>query len=167
MINLPQQKKLVGAFRFKVEIDGIQLAGFNEVTGLESTIEMMEYREGGLNSFVHHLPVGIKYPPLSLKRGITNSLNATILWDWYNSFFNGGSIKKNGAIILNDNAGNEVCRWNFYQAHPIAWHGPSLNANQTEIALEGIELVHEGIKWTSGTVKDKSLLAKILEVIGF
>lgn len=137
---------IFGAYRFRVEIEGLQVAGFNEVTGLQMDIETFEYREGGVNFFVHHFPVITKYQPLELKRGISDSASASALWDWFNECRNGKVSKKDGSIILNDQAGNEYCRWNFFGAIPVMWKGPELNSIKSEIAIESIQLVHEGLK---------------------
>ncbi|MGI5912810.1 MAG: phage tail protein [Syntrophomonadaceae bacterium] len=136
------------AFRFKVELDGLLVADFAEVSGLEAETEVQDVREGGVNEYEHHFITIRKYPPLVLKRGITDS---TQLWDWYEGTINGKLERKDGAIILMDASGQEICRWNFWESYPIKWVGPQLRADASEVAIESLEIVHRGI-----TVGDNS-----------
>ena len=86
-------------FNFVVEIKGIQVAGFSEVSGLQVEIEVQDYREGGLNTYIHRLPGPARYPNnLVLKRGLANDL----LWLWHQDVVNGLIERKNGSIILID-----------------------------------------------------------------
>src|SRR5690606_16153839 len=121
---------------FKVEIEGLQVAGFSEVSGLNIETEMEQYQEGGLNSFVHHFPRITKFEPLTLRRGITDAISGEILWDWYLNYRRGKIQKKDGSIILQNKSGQEVCRWNFFQAQPIAWQGPTFHSTTNDIAIE-------------------------------
>ena len=132
-----------GAFRFNVELDGMLVAGFSEVQGLESQTEYEEIREGGVNGYVHRLPKGIRNPPIVLKRGLSSSQE---LWSWYDLSSRGTVTRKSGSIILFKQDGVELCRWNFFEAYPTKWSGPSLSAASSEVAIETVELVHNGIK---------------------
>lgn len=136
-----ERKSPLTSFHFLVEIDGLVVGGFSEITGLQTETEMEEYREGGLNEYVHKFPKFSKYPNLILKRGISDS---TVLWDWYRKVVAGSTERKNGSIILLDHAGNEKWRWNFFQAFPLKWIGPDLKADSNTIAVESIELAHNG-----------------------
>lgn len=130
-------------FRFLVEIEGMEVGGFSEVSGLQVEVEVEDYREGGCNEFVHKLVGSTRYPAnLTLKHGL---MDATKLWDWHQKVRNGQIERKNGSILLMDSAGSEVCRWNFTAAHPVRWSGPDLRANTADVALESIELVHCGL----------------------
>jgi len=131
------------SFRFTVEIDGLIVGGFSEVSGLEVETEYEEYREGGVNNFVHRLPKQTKYQPILLKRGITTS---STLWDWYNGVVNGQVSRRNGTIVMSDAGGQEICRWNFFRAYPVKWTGPNLNALSSETAVEALEFVHNGFQ---------------------
>jgi phage tail-like protein len=133
----------IGAFRFKVELDGLLVGGFSEVTGIQSETEVMEYPEGGLNTHVHILPKQTKYSRIVLKRGITQSSE---LWDWYDGVAGGTIKRKSGSVILHNHAAKEICRWNFFEAYPVKWHGPDLNATSGNVAVESIEIVHNGLK---------------------
>lgn len=131
------------AYNFFVEIDGLIAGGFSEVTGLSSEIEVESYAEGGVNNYIHKFPKHANYSNLVLIRGITNS---DMLWSWYEAIATGKISPLNGTIMLRDDRQLTVMWWNFKQAYPVRWEGPALNANNaTDIAVERIELVHQGI----------------------
>jgi phage tail-like protein len=131
----------LGSFRFLVEIDGLVVGGFTEIGGLNAETETEDYREGGVNTFVHKLPKLTKYPPLSFKRGLASS---DVLWRWYWDAVNGSVTRRNGSILVLDHTGAESWRWNFYQAYPVKWKGPDLRSDQSLLAFETIELAHNG-----------------------
>jgi len=130
-------------FRFRIEIDGITVAQFSEISGLQAETETEPYEEGGVNDYVHQLPKRTKYPHLTLKRGITD---LDELWRWHQDVVRGTVKRKNGSIVLLDEAGTEKWRWNFVQAYPVKWAGPDLRADNNAVAFEMVELVHNGIK---------------------
>lgn len=120
------------------------VAGFSEVTGLQVETEVQDYREGGLNDFMHKLAGPTRYPSnLVLKHGITDKRE---LWKWHQDVAHGKVERKNGSIVLLDAAGEEMWRWNFEGAYPVRWNGPDLRANTAEVAVETLEMVHRGIK---------------------
>lgn len=135
--------EVAGVFNFWVEIDGLLVAGFAEVSGLEAETEVEEFREGGVNDFVHQFPKTTTYPSLILRRGMAT---ANDLYDWYADVVAGTVSRKSGSIIMQNHAGEEVCRWNFFESYPVRWMGPELNANSSETAIESVELVHNGLK---------------------
>ena len=129
-------------FRFLLEIDGINQAGFREVTVPDSSQDPIEYREGSEPPTVRKLPGLIKYGNISLKWGITDSFE---LYDWRKRVED-GSIKKerkNVAIVVLDDKGNPAARWEFSQAWPTKYDAPDLNATANEIAIETLEIAHE------------------------
>lgn len=130
------------AFRFKVELDGLLIADFTEVLGLTAENEVQVIREGGVNEFEHHFFTIRKYPPLVLKRGFTSTSD---LWNWYEATLKGKFQRKNGAVILLDASGQETYRWNFLQAYPVKWIGPQFKADLSEVAIESLEIVHQGL----------------------
>lgn len=131
-----------GAYRFHVEIEGLVVAGFSEVSGIQSNIEVEEYREGGVNGYIHKLPKLVGYPNIVLKRGITDS---DLLWNWYSNVTNGVIKRKSGSVILYDYSGKEKWRWNFTGSYPVKWTGPELKADSNVVSLESLELVHTGL----------------------
>src|SRR5690349_12871388 len=109
-------------FNFLVEIDGISQAGFQECSGLDASTDTVDYREGSDPNHVRKLTGLNKYSAISLKRGITDSDE---LWKWRQTVINGKTERKNGSIVLLDEAGTEKLRWNFSNAWPSKWSGPA------------------------------------------
>jgi len=127
-------------FRFRVEIAGIQQAGFMECTGLGSQVEVVEYREGGDAANVRKLAGRVSYPDITLKWGVTDS---TALYQWHLNVIKGQLQRQDGAVILLDAQGNERIRWNFYNAWPSKWTGPTLYAKGHDVAIEELTLTCE------------------------
>jgi len=136
-----ERKDPLAGFRFRIELDGLVVGGFTEVSGLQAEMETEDYREGGVNDYVHKLPKLTKYPNMSLKRGLTSSDE---LWNWFRDSKNGKIKRRNGSLIVLDASGNESWRWNFSQAYPVKWAGPELRSDSGSVAFETIELVHNG-----------------------
>jgi phage tail-like protein len=131
------------AFNFLVEIKGLVVGGFTEVTGLQIEIETIDYREGGLNEYIHRLAGPAHYPSnLVLKHGLTD---AETLWQWMQAVARGFIQRRNGSIVLVDSTRQEKCRWNFVAAYPVRWVGPELRAGTADVAVETLELVHHGL----------------------
>ena len=131
-------------FNFLVEIDGIAQAGFSEVSGLDASTPAVDYRQGDFGTRGASKIPGINtYTPITLKRGITSEKE---LWDWRQKVIDGNVERKNGSIVLLDEKGTEKIRWNFSNAWPSKWTGPSFNATSTAVAVESLELTHEEVK---------------------
>lgn len=131
-------------FNFLVEVTGITVGGFSEVSGLQVESEVHDYREGGLNDFIHRLAGPTRYPSnLILKRGVTD---VDVLWRWYQDVRQGKVQRLNVSVVLLDSTGEEKRRWNFKGALPIRWAGPDLRAGTAEVAVETLELVHQGLE---------------------
>lgn len=141
MANTGQRKDPFLNFNFRVEIGGIQVAAFHECSGLDSSIDVVEHREGG--GPIRKLPGNTKFSNIVLKRGVTDNHD---LYDLHRLCVDGIINRKNGSIILMDRADQEVVRWNFEQAWPAKWMGPSLTAEGNDVAIETLELAHEGIR---------------------
>ena len=131
------------SFRFLVEIQGLIVGGFSEVSGLQAETEFEEIREGGVNDYVHKLPKITKYPNITLKSGITDS---DVLWEWHQDVVNGKFERKTVFIILKDSGGKEKCLWYLIDAYPVKWIGPDLKADSSTVAVETLELAHNGIR---------------------
>jgi phage tail-like protein len=133
--------------RFTVQIDGITQAGFREVTIPDSSQDPIEYREGNEPLTVRKQPGLVKYGNVTLKWGITDSLD---LYNWRKQIEDGKikEARKNIAIELINDEGTAASRWELSQAWPTKYTAPSLNATANEIAIETMEIAHEGIKRT-------------------
>lgn len=130
-------------FNFLVEVDGIAQASFSECSGLETTTEVIDHREGGDNTTVRKLPGKTTYSDITLKAGMTDS---KVLWTWRQQVIEGKFQRKNGSIVVFDLANKtEVARWNFVNAWPTKWDGGSFNAKGNEVAIETLVLAHEGL----------------------
>jgi phage tail-like protein len=143
MAQTGQRVDPYGSYNFLVEIEGITRAAFQEVSGFDSTIDVIEHREGGQNTTLRKLPGMTKYSNIVLKWGMTDD---TDLYEWHRQAVNGNLERKSGSIMCLDNQGNEVVRWNFFEAWPVKWDGPDFNAEGTDVAIETLELAHEGIE---------------------
>lgn len=133
-----------GSYDFLVEIDGITRASFQEASGFDSSIDVTEYREGGDNETLRKLPAKTKFSNIVLKWGTADD---TDLYDWHMQWIKGdpAAVRKNGSIIILDRQGNEQVRWNFTNAWPVKWTGPTFNAKGNDLAIETLELAHEGL----------------------
>lgn len=142
-----QRKDPYRNFRFLVEIDDIIQAGFSEATIPDSTQDPIEYREGDDPPTAQKIPGLIKYGNVTLKWGITDSLE---LYDWRKMVERGKTkdARKNMAVILMDEEGNSAARWEFTDAWPSKYDAPDLNAKGTDIAIENLEIAHEGMTRT-------------------
>lgn len=127
---------------FRIEIDGIDRAGFREASGLETTTAPIDYREGTMGLSVQKLPGLVQQSTITLRGGITDDPS---LWAWRKTVMDGKVVRKNGSIVLLDEAGEERLRWNFVDAWPSKWTGPALNATGNEVAIESLEITHEGL----------------------
>ncbi len=139
-------------YNFLVEIEGIIAGGFSQVSGLTVETGVEPHNEGGVNDLVYKLPKGTSYSDIELQKGITD---IDILWYWHQEIVQGNIIRKNGTITLLDHSGNPVKWWDFYDAYPIKWQGPSLNASSgNTIAIETVTLTHHGF---SQSIMDKRI----------
>ena len=128
---------------FLVEIEGLIAGGFSKVEGLESTIETQDYSEGGRNDYVHKVLKGTTYSPIVLTHGLTD---IDTLWAWHERARRGVVQRKNGTVMLLDTRRRPAMWWNFADALPVKWVGPSFDASADgQVAIERVELVHRGI----------------------
>ena len=130
-------------FRFRLEIDGIQQAGFSEVSGFDSATEAVDYREGNEPTHVRKLPGLTKYGNVTLKWGATDSLE---LFAWRQQIVDGEIVRKSVAVVVVDEAGQDKARFEIADAWPSKYDPVKLNAKSNEVAIETLELVNEGVK---------------------
>jgi phage tail-like protein len=131
------------SFNFQLEIDGVPLGAFSEASGLTAEGDAVDYREGtDRRNHVRKL-VGLrKSANISLKRGYTQDKS---LWQWYGNIVNGQADRRNVTIVLMNEAREPVLRWHAENAWPNKIEGPSFKASGNEVAMESVELVHEGL----------------------
>lgn len=136
-----------GSVDGSLPVEALLAAGFSEVGGLDMTLEVEDYKEGGRNDLVHKLPSRITWGNLRLKRGVAISDD---LFEWLYSFVEGRGTRRDGLITLQDDQKKPLRVWKFVHALPIKWTGPSLDAGRSQVAIEELELAHEGLSLTSG-----------------
>jgi len=136
------------SYNFELVLTGISDDGkvvkgsFSEVSGLEVDIAPIDYRNGSEDIVVRKVPGLKKFNVIVLKRGIIGDL---ALWNWVLRGMQGLVKRTEAAIILLDENRREAMRWNFRRVWPSKWTGPGLNAKNNEIAMETLELCHEGM----------------------
>jgi len=120
----------------------LALGGFMECSGLEMTLEVKDYEEGGRNGAVLKFPTRVKWTNISLKQGIGAGQG---LWDWHNGFAEGKGKRKDGVImLLNDlHLPNNI--WYFKRGLPVKYTAPPMIFIHNTAATETIEIAHEGI----------------------
>jgi phage tail-like protein len=132
-------------FRFRLEIDGLQTAGFSEVAIGATTTDVIDYREGTDPPQVRKLSGLTKYGNVTLKQGVTTSLE---LFNWHQQIVNGqlANSRKRVVIVVQDEAGTDVARYVVNDAWPIKYDPGDLNAKGNDVFIETLELVNEGVE---------------------
>lgn len=134
-------------FRFRVEIDNITSAAFSEATVADSTTDAIEYREGTDPLHVRKLSGLTKYGNITLKRGVTDSME---LYNWKKAIEESGAegsgARRSVSITIVDDEGNDKARWEITNAWPTKYDPSDMNAKGNEVVIEVLELVHEGIR---------------------
>lgn len=121
------------------------LGGFSECSGLDASLEIEEYKEGGVNDRVHKFPSRGSFGNITLKRGVGYGEK---LWLWYEAFLQGEGTRCNGLIVLANELRLPIKIWSFERGLPIKWTGPSLNASTSAVAIESLEIAHEKLSLT-------------------
>lgn len=132
-----------GGFSFRVEIDGIAVASFTEVEGLNVTVDVFEYREGTDQLKPQLVPGVAHFGPLKLRKGITSPNKE--LWDWMKMTIDGTVDKRSMSVILMDPAKNDIMRINLSEAWPSGWSIGTLDGLKKNPALEELVIQYEDI----------------------
>ena len=135
-----------GRFRYKVEIDGLDAGGFSEVTGFDASIDVMEYREGDMVQTPMKIPGLKKYGNITLRQGLVDS---TVLYDWITEGINAAVSRKTITITLLDEEEAPAASWQVINAWPTRYTAPDFNASSSEVAIETLEVAHEGMSRVS------------------
>lgn len=143
---MAQNDPLVSAW-FGIEFQGQITGAFRECTGLGSENEVVEYKASGPKGefVIQKVPGRMKWNNVTLKWGITHALD---LWDWRKLVEEGkiGEARKNGSIVMFNQEGAEIARWDLVNAWPSKLTGPTANAGSNEPAIEELEITHEGYR---------------------
>jgi phage tail-like protein len=132
-------------FRFRIEVEGIQQAGFSEISGFDASLSVIEYREGNETITARKLPGLAKYGNITLKWGVTDSMD---MYNWMSESIQGKIARKTVTIIAIDEEGGDVATWQVIEAWPSKYSAPSFNGTGNEVAIENLELAHEGMTRT-------------------
>jgi phage tail-like protein len=123
------------------------VAGFSECSGLEGTLDMAEHMAGGVNGGVLRFPTRMKWSNLVLKRGLGRGRE---LMDWYYGFAEGRSARRDGVITLQNERWEPHTVWAFRRGLPARYSGPALEAGRSSVAIESLEIAHEGLSLVPG-----------------
>ncbi len=130
-------------FSTLTSLAGLVLGGFAECSGLESTLETVDYFEGGVNDRVHRFPSRLAYANIVLSRGVGFGED---LWLWHQEFIDGKGKRRDGLIIQQNRLKVPIKIWSFKSGIPIRWAGPSFNAAASETSIETLEIAHEKLE---------------------
>lgn len=139
------------------------LAGFSECTGLEMTLDLEDYNEGGNNGTVLKFPKRAKYGEITLKKGITKD---TQLFDWFYAFTQGAGKRKDGVITLRDARGEPHTVYGFRRGLPSKYSGTQMNAQQSSVAIQSITITHEGLYMMGGAAALGAAIGQAARAIG-
>ncbi len=133
----------VTAFHFQVEWGGTRI-GFTEVSGLTVELQTIDYREGSAPEYqVTKMPGIPQYSNITLKRGMFRSDNE--FFQWLNTVKLNEIERRDLTISLLNEDHEPITVWKVKDAFPTKVEGPSLNSTGNEVAVETIELAHEGL----------------------
>jgi phage tail-like protein len=136
--------------RFTVEISGVEVPGFQVVDLPARFSEETEYREGSDSDRQRKVIGRTEYEDLTMVRGATKG--DTTLYDWRKNIDQGKleEGRKEIAVVLQDENGEEAIRWEFTKAWPRRYEPPTLDATATggdsEIATESVTIVYDEMK---------------------
>ena len=146
IVDTGSEDPLVG-FNFGLEVQGVITGYFTEVTGLGSTTEVAEHQIVGKNGqqVFRKVPGRLTWDDMVFKRGITTNMD---IWSWRKQVEDGdvNGARKNGSVMMYNQAGEEVARWNFESAWPSKVTGPAPKTDSNDLVVEELTVVHEYIK---------------------
>ena len=144
---MPIGEDALSNYAFQIEVDGVTLAQFKEVSGLSAEIQVVEHKENkpGAIPVIKKLPGAQKWGDITLKRGKTNDAS---WWGWIKEVQEGkiDAARRNGSIVLYDYKRGEVARWNFVAGWPSKVSIGALQAGGNDILVEECTIVHEGLQ---------------------
>ena len=131
-----------GKFRYKVEIDGLEAGGFSEASGFDASIDVIEYREGDMVQTPMKLPGLKKYGNITMKQGVADSM---VMYEWMIAGVEGEVERKTITITILDETETATASWQVINAWPAKYTAPDFNATASEVAIETLEIAHEGM----------------------
>ncbi len=147
MVTEPDAQDLMTTSSFGVEIDSIVIGTFKEVSGIDSTAAVVEYRESTATgqSVLRKIPGSVSWSDVTLRKRLDTQME---LWEWHQQVLEGDidQARRSGSIVMFDSTLTERARWNFVNGWPSAWRGADFDAAADEIALEELTISHEGLE---------------------
>jgi phage tail-like protein len=128
----------------------VLFGGFSECTGLGMDLANDKRHEGGLNDTEHRFPTRMTWPNITLKRGVSRISQSG--WDWLYDFGGGKVKRKNGLVMLLDSRHIPHNIWTFRRGFPVKFVGPEMKGAGNEVAVESLEIAHEGL-WQLSLLK--------------
>lgn len=132
----------IGAYNFFVEIDGITVGSFKNVEGLESSVEVIEFQNGD-DLLLRKRPGRCKFGDVTFKKGYIANKE---LQDWWENVRNGKYDRRSVSVVLRDNIGEEVVRWNMYECFISKWKMSALDGKGNDVVAEEITITCEDMK---------------------
>ena len=142
---MSERDPLIGA-RFALDVQGVVSAFFQSASGFSNTSEIITHQavDAAGKSVQQKIPGDLTWDDITLERGITDDL---ALWNWRQQVVDGDveGARKDGSVVMYNQSGTEVTRWNFINGWPSAWNGPDVGAEDQSVAIESISIAHEGL----------------------
>lgn len=138
----------VFCFHVKIDIAGGGVAFFKSVGGLKYETEVVPVREGGANDTTFQLVGATKWSNLIFKQGYTGD---SALLKWREQWLKGTMTRTNGTICQLDGNLREMAKWTFTRGWPAKWEISEFDASKSELAIETLEIAHEGLTWSAGS----------------
>ncbi|MBM3941666.1 MAG: phage tail protein [SAR202 cluster bacterium] len=143
---MAERDPLIGA-HFALDVDGVVSAFFKEASGFNNSSQVVTHQavDAKGKSVIQKIPGDLTWDDIVLRRGITDD---KALWDWRQKVIHGkvAEARANGSVIMYNQAGEEMARFNFVNGWPSSWKGPDVNAEDQAVAIEEITIAHEGLE---------------------
>lgn len=147
------------SMRFKVSVDGLSLGSWSACRGLKVELKVTRVAEGGNYWYEHILPDRVTYTPITLERAVHPQESPQVQnWldkvasQWTNYSGDQSYAAGTAVITLLGVTGQEVMHWTLTGVYPTSWSGPSLSATENKVAIETLELAHQGFLPSSPAV---------------
>lgn len=143
---MAERDPLIGA-HFALEVQGVVSAFFSQASGFNNSSEVVTHQavDAQGKSVVQKIPGDLTWDDITLNRGITDDL---ALWTWRQQVINGDVVnaRKDGSVIMYNQAAQEMARFNFRNGWPSGWKGPDVSSEDQSVAIEEITIAHEGLE---------------------
>ena len=146
---MADSKNPLVSFHYAIDISGVVKGYFTECSGIGSEHEVIEHKivDDSGHQLVQKIPGRLKWENITLKRGITASMD---IWDWREQVVQGKveEARKNGTITMFDQELKPIAKWDFERAWPVKVSGPAVKSDSNEFGVEELVITHEGLTRT-------------------